>query len=206
LTKFAEAGDYTTRALVINHLKQIVRGIQYLHCVAKVIFREPFRKPIIHGDLKGQNIFIGTDNKTVKIGDLDNGLLLKNGRTNIQGIQEPVGTLFFMSPEMLKCEERIGLMTDIWSFGCVALEILGKGELIYRDKDHKKLPYNIRLDAFKKELEDGARLDTTLAAEASVSSDALLNMVIIPCLSQNPKDRPELKELLSKLIEIQEVM
>jgi serine/threonine protein kinase len=116
-----------------------------------------------------------------------------------------VGTLFHMSPEMLECFESgepIGRMTDIWSIGCVALEILGEGELKYRDKDGNKLPTLMSFNDFKKEVKAGGcpNMKTAKNAKnASISSGALLNMVIIPCLSRNPRDRPDAAELLSKL-------
>lgn len=51
-----------------NWARQILRGLQYLHC------HDP---PIIHRDLKCDNIFVNGNNGEVKIGDLGLAIVMQ---------------------------------------------------------------------------------------------------------------------------------
>ncbi|OWA52596.1 hypothetical protein BV898_17045 [Hypsibius exemplaris] len=121
---------------ILRYLRQIAKGLSYLHARQ---FSSQKQTPIIHGDLKGENIFLSEDKSTCRIGDMENLYLLKEGRTVTAGVPANQGTLWHMSPELLLniCNPRglgeekkptgIGRATDIWSFGCVVLELLNGG-------------------------------------------------------------------------------
>lgn len=51
-----------------NWARQILRGLQYLHC---------HNPPIIHRDLKCDNIFVNGNNGEVKIGDLGLAIVMQ---------------------------------------------------------------------------------------------------------------------------------
>jgi serine/threonine protein kinase len=176
----------------MSHLNQVVNGVKYLHGL---------KKPLVHGDLKGENIFLAKDNEIFEIGDLDNSVVLENGQTDATGIMKRVGTWFHMSPEMIECSKfglPIGRTTDIWSVGCVALEILQKGELRYLAKDGTELPTGMTFDTFKEKVKEGGFLDLSSLEASKISNDSL-NTIIKQCLSRDSKDRPEAADLLSKL-------
>ncbi|KAF4751214.1 Serine/threonine-protein kinase wnk4, partial [Perkinsus olseni] len=90
--------------------KQILEGINYLHNQLKV--------PVIHRDLKCDNIFINGSDGKVLIGDLGLSTALQHASvaTSI------VGTPEFMAPELY--EEKYGPPVDIYAFGMCLLEMV----------------------------------------------------------------------------------
>lgn len=96
---------------VIKHwCKEILKGIIYLHD------KKPF--PIIHRDIKCDNIFINSNTSEIRIGDL--GLatsLVKSSNTH-----SVLGTPEFMAPEMY--EETYGIGVDVYAFGMCVLEMV----------------------------------------------------------------------------------
>ncbi|XP_067125425.1 serine/threonine-protein kinase WNK1-like isoform X3 [Centruroides vittatus] len=87
--------------------KQILKGLNFLHS------RCP---PIIHRDLKCDNIFITGTTGSVKIGDL--GLATLKNRSFAKSV---IGTPEFMAPEMY--EERYDESVDVYAFGMCMLEM-----------------------------------------------------------------------------------
>ncbi|KAM0024077.1 putative protein kinase WNK-NRBP family [Helianthus debilis subsp. tardiflorus] len=91
-----------------NWARQILRGLAYLHS------HEP---PIIHRDLKCDNIFVNGNHGEVKIGDL--GLATLMLRPTAKSL---IGTPEFMAPELY--EEEYNELVDIYSFGMCILELI----------------------------------------------------------------------------------
>lgn len=88
--------------------RQILIGLNYLHSQ---------KPPIIHRDLKCDNIFINGNNGEVKIGDL--GLATIMHKANAQTV---IGTPEFMAPELY--DEEYNELVDIYSFGMCMLEMV----------------------------------------------------------------------------------
>ncbi|KAK3838297.1 MAG: kinase-like domain-containing protein, partial [Linnemannia elongata] len=87
--------------------RQILQGLVYLHT---------HNPPIIHRDLKCDNIFINGNNGQLKIGDL--GLAVVRHRTHVSSV---LGTPEFMAPELY--DEKYDEKVDIYAFGmCVTKE------------------------------------------------------------------------------------
>ncbi|KAG7625741.1 putative serine/threonine-protein kinase WNK6 WNK-NRBP family [Arabidopsis thaliana] len=93
---------------VKNWARQILMGLRYLHG------QEP---PIIHRDLKCDNIFINGNHGEVKIGDL--GLATVMEQANAKSV---IGTPEFMAPELY--DENYNELADIYSFGMCMLEMV----------------------------------------------------------------------------------
>ncbi|XP_022251309.1 serine/threonine-protein kinase WNK1-like isoform X2 [Limulus polyphemus] len=87
--------------------RQILKGLNFLHS------RSP---PIIHRDLKCDNIFITGTTGSVKIGDL--GLATLKNRSFAKSV---IGTPEFMAPEMY--EEHYDESVDVYAFGMCMLEM-----------------------------------------------------------------------------------
>ncbi|XP_078385877.1 serine/threonine-protein kinase WNK4 isoform X2 [Cetorhinus maximus] len=87
--------------------RQILKGLQFLHT------RSP---PIIHRDLKCDNIFITGPTGSVKIGDL--GLATLKSASFAKSV---IGTPEFMAPEMY--EEKYDEAVDVYAFGMCLLEM-----------------------------------------------------------------------------------
>ncbi|XVF58727.1 hypothetical protein PTKIN_Ptkin07bG0090100 [Pterospermum kingtungense] len=88
--------------------RQILAGLSYLHS------HDP---PIIHRDLKCDNIFINGNQGEVKIGDL--GLATVLEQSNAKSV---IGTPEFMAPELY--DENYNELVDIYSFGMCMLEMV----------------------------------------------------------------------------------
>lgn len=87
---------------------QILCGLVYLH---------GHNPPIIHRDLKCDNIFINGSDGVVKIGDLGLATMLRS-RTAPQSV---LGTPEFMAPELY--EEDYDDRVDVYAFGMALLEL-----------------------------------------------------------------------------------
>ena len=94
--------------------RQILKGLAYLHS------RHP---PVIHRDLKCDNVFVSSTTGCVKIGDL--GLATFKTQTFAKSMR---GTMEFMAPEMF--DEQYDELVDIYSFGLCMLEMI-TGEYPY---------------------------------------------------------------------------
>ncbi|GJU46329.1 probable serine/threonine-protein kinase WNK10 isoform X1 [Tanacetum coccineum] len=91
-----------------NWARQILKGLTYLHS------QEP---PIIHRDLKCDNIFVNGNHGEVKIGDLGLATLMLP-----PAVKSLIGTPEFMAPELY--EEEYNELVDIYSFGMCILELI----------------------------------------------------------------------------------
>jgi WNK lysine deficient protein kinase len=96
--------------------QEILRGLSYLHSQ---------QVPIIHRDIKCDNIFINSNSGEIKIGDLGLSTTMKNSYTS-----SVLGTPEFMAPELY--EEYYGTEVDIYAFGMALLEMLTR-EAPYRE-------------------------------------------------------------------------
>lgn len=94
---------------VKNWVCQILHGLAYLH------EHDP---PVIHRDLKCDNIFVNGNIGQVKIGDFGLAAVLRTA----QPTRSIIGTPEFMAPELY--EEDYDERVDIYSFGMCVLEML----------------------------------------------------------------------------------
>ncbi|KAH9776421.1 non-specific serine/threonine protein kinase [Citrus sinensis] len=89
--------------------RQILEGLSYLHS------HDP---PVIHRDLKCDNIFVNGNQGEVKIGDLGLAAILAQARS----AHSVIGTPEFMAPELY--EEEYNELVDIYAFGMCLLELV----------------------------------------------------------------------------------
>lgn len=88
--------------------RDILEGLQYLHS------QKPY--PLIHRDLKCDNIFVSSSTGDVRIGDLGLSTFMRNSHN-----KTILGTPQYMAPELY--DERYGPSVDIYSFGMCVLEM-----------------------------------------------------------------------------------
>ncbi|KAI8985818.1 kinase-like domain-containing protein [Pilobolus umbonatus] len=88
--------------------RQILKGLAYLHA---------YNPPIIHRDIKCDNIFINGAHGEVKIGDMGTAEMKMGKKYTI------IGTPEFMAPEMYE-EEGYNEKVDIYAFGMCLLEMV----------------------------------------------------------------------------------
>ncbi|XP_055825704.1 probable serine/threonine-protein kinase WNK3 [Solanum dulcamara] len=92
-----------------NWSRQILEGLSYLHG------HDP---PVIHRDLKCDNLFVNGNQGEVKIGDLGLAAILRKARS----AHSVIGTPEFMAPELY--EEEYNELVDIYAFGMCLLELV----------------------------------------------------------------------------------
>ncbi|KPP76995.1 Serine/threonine-protein kinase WNK3-like [Scleropages formosus] len=147
--------------------RQILKGLHFLHT------RTP---PIIHRDLKCDNIFITGPTGSVKIGDLGLATLM---RTSFA--KSVIGTPEFMAPEMY--EEHYDESVDVYAFGMCMLE-MATSEYPYSEcqnaaQIYRKVTSGIKPASFDK------------------VSDPEIKEIIEGCIRQNKSQRLSIRDLLT---------
>ncbi|XP_056660783.1 serine/threonine-protein kinase WNK2 isoform X9 [Monodelphis domestica] len=146
--------------------RQILKGLLFLHT------RTP---PIIHRDLKCDNIFITGPTGSVKIGDL--GLATLKRASFAKSV---IGTPEFMAPEMY--EEHYDESVDVYAFGMCMLE-MATSEYPYSEcqnaaQIYRKVTCGIKPASFEK------------------VHDPEIKEIIGECICKNKEERYEIKDLL----------
>lgn len=147
--------------------RQILKGLNFLHS------RTP---PIIHRDLKCDNIFITGTTGSVKIGDL--GLATLKNRSFAKSV---IGTPEFMAPEMY--EEHYDESVDVYAFGMCMLE-MATGEYPYSECSGPAQIY--------KKVVSGVKPQSLEKVTIPEVKD-----IIESCIKPNKADRPKVKDLLN---------
>lgn len=108
-----------TEAHVKAYAKQLLLGLWYCH-----------ERQVLHRDIKGSNLLV--DNQgTLKIADLG---LARTYNDNLSKYTNKVITLWYRAPELLLGAEEYGPEVDIWSVGCLLVELLTR-KPIFPGKD-----------------------------------------------------------------------
>ncbi|KAG1750237.1 kinase-like domain-containing protein [Suillus lakei] len=127
LTSFLRRNNETLRLrdrLLLLH--DIAAGLNYLHTFNFTVDGHTYFNPVVHGDLTGNNVLIGSDG-TAYLADFGLSGTLKKlpGMTYLAKNCCP-GALRWTAPELLSEEESAAVTTqsDIYSFGSIALQVL----------------------------------------------------------------------------------
>jgi len=129
-------------ALVGMFIHQVLQGLAYLH-----------DQGVVHRDIKGANI-LTTKDGVVKLADF--GVAARLGDSSTGGgtggkdsnasdaageETQPAGTPYWMAPEVIELK-TVTTASDIWSVGCLAVELL-TGQPPYYDLQPLSALYNI---------------------------------------------------------------
>ncbi|KAF6738702.1 Striated muscle preferentially expressed protein kinase [Oryzias melastigma] len=150
---------------VVTYIVQVLQGLDYLHT-----------RRILHLDIKPENIIV-THMNIIKI--IDFGSSQTYNPLFLKQFSPPIGTLEYMSPEMLK-GDVVGPPADIWSLGVVTFIMLS-GRLPFMEMNPQETEAKIL----------AAKLDLSKLYQ-NVSQSASLFLKKILC--SYPWARPSIKD------------
>lgn len=154
--------------VIKNYSKQLLLGLNYLH-----------ENQIVHRDLKSANILISS-NGILKVSDFGSSRKFEDIEGHIS--KSLRGSPYWMAPEVVNREGH-SYPADIWSFGCVLLEMAsGKPPWSNLSNDSKEVLHLISKDNSYPDIPQ---------------TDSMLRSIISLCLIRDPHDRPTTKQLLS---------
>jgi len=147
-----------------RYATQMIMGLKTLHDMK-----------ILHRDLKCANVFLSTDGKAAKLGDLNVSKVAKNNLVYTQ-----TGTPYYASPEVWK-DQPYDSKSDIWSLGCVIYEMCAL-KPPFRANDMQGLFKKIQRGVFDR-----------IPSHYSIDLYNLISM----CLQVKPSLRPSCDQLLT---------
>jgi len=121
LAEVISSNEYMSEPQIAAISKEVLAGLEYLHT-------QP--NPIIHRDIKSDNILMSTDGR-VKITDFGFGAQL-NKEQNMR--KSVVGTTYWMAPEVIRAKDY-GPKVDVWSLGIMIYEMI-EGHPPYMDESN----------------------------------------------------------------------
>ncbi|XP_020592188.1 putative kinase-like protein TMKL1 [Phalaenopsis equestris] len=161
----------------------IATGLDHLH--------NGSQKPLIHGNLKSNNIMLDRDLQP-RLSDFGLHLLLRP--VAAQGMFDALTVEGYKAPELMKIKEA-SVETDIYSLGIILLEMLTR-----------KDPTSCRLLVLNQKMSDVFSSDIiSERKEQSFNIEALLRsfyQLAMACCSPSPALRPDVRQILRKLEEI----
>jgi serine/threonine protein kinase len=135
-------GLLNTRSIALgkSHLKswffQLLTGVHYLAA-----------NRVLHRDLKSPNILIDSSGE-LKIADLGLARRVSSGMTisganNTRRLTANVVTLWYRCPELLLGQDGYDFGMDVWSVGCIGIEMFLGGRQVLRGNDEEQQIHEI---------------------------------------------------------------
>ena len=149
----------------------IARGLRFLHT---------HTPPIVHRDLTDKNVMLGKDG-LVKIGDLGQSRLKANNAEYFSTAQP--GAIPFMPPEAMQEQAHYNEKLDIFSLGVLMLEVA------------TQQPPRVRLVGIGTVKEIVRRREDL----SKLEEDHPLKPLILSCLEDDPKQRPDIVTVHTQL-------
>ncbi|KAL9237747.1 hypothetical protein vseg_012260 [Gypsophila vaccaria] len=165
------------------------QGIAYLHhdCVP----------PIVHRDIKANNILIGLDFEPY-IADFGLAKLVNEGDFN-RSSNTIAGSYGYIAPEygyMMKITEK----SDVYSFGIVVLEVLTGKQPV-----DPTIPGGVHVVDWVKQKKGGIEvLDPSMVSRPESEIEEMMQVlgIALLCVSTSPSERPTMKDVAAMLKEI----
>ncbi|KAH9383251.1 hypothetical protein HPB48_024368 [Haemaphysalis longicornis] len=163
-----------SEAIILRYAYQTLSGLAYLH-----------ENHVLHRDLKGANLLVDSTGRHLKIADFGSASRLRSQSTQAGEFQgQLLGTIAFMAPEVLR-GENYGRSCDVWSVGCVLIEMATKSPPWGDFSELNQLALIYRISC--------AQSPPTVPDRLSLRTQHLA----LQCLQLRSEDRPSASELLS---------
>ena len=168
----------------LSILRDVSSGLLYLHT--------QLAKPIIHRDLKAENILMTEDFKKAKIADLGVSKLIDNHLHRAVTCTACPGTLAYMPPEALTDKAKYDTPLDVFSFGQLALYVA-----------LQQFP-QVAFELSPEQWIQGYQLGEVAILKRKkwldkLPEDHCLRNLILSCLRDNPSERPSTEKLNMKM-------
>ena len=183
----------------LSHIKyifhELLLGIKYLH-----------DNDVLHRDLKPSNILLNNKGE-IKIGDF--GLARIFGKIDIKKYTNNVVTVCYRAPELLLGEKNYSTEIDVWSLGCILLELFTRKMTFRSDKekdvfalicqkcgtpDEISWPGVTKLENYSKIIPE-TKYENKLEKEYPNIDEVTMDL-IKKMLTLNPKERIKIDEIL----------
>jgi serine/threonine-protein kinase len=160
----------------VRILRDVARALEYAHL-----------NGVVHRDIKPENIFLAGNSavvsdfgiaKAITAARTGTGVLTVDRLTHLTEAGTSVGTPAYMAPEQAAGAPDVDHRADIYSFGCVAYEILSGSPPFSARQPHELILAQI------------ARTPAPLSQTAPAVPEALARLVM-RCLSKTPAERPQ---------------
>jgi len=171
--------------------RQIAHAIVYLHT--------GFSRPIIHRDIKPQNILLD-QHDVPKLSDFSLSISIPEGETHVE--DEVKGHFGFLCPSYF-CTNKITEKTDVYSFGMVLLEILIGQQSVdanRKTEDHVLVDH-VRNHALN-EIVDPAILKEEGGVGLEQQLQAMCQLALT-CIENDPEIRPTMVDVTKELRRIE---
>jgi serine/threonine protein kinase len=146
---------------------------------------------VIHRDLKPENVFISKVNDKLLVQIADFGLS-KNVEASIA--KSIVGSMNFMAPELFE-NDNYDYSVDIWSFGVIFFLVLNQ----YAQKSTSRNYFDFKLSKNRDSIAEYLKEFNYFCHQDYIS-------IIQKCVSIDPTKRPNVKELLEVLTNIEKTL
>ncbi|KAF9460081.1 kinase-like domain-containing protein [Collybia nuda] len=164
----------------------VTQGLNYLHTLSP---------PIVHGDLKGNNVLITNEGHAV-LSDFGLSKVIEDlvGPTGYTPSSPEVGPLRWQAPEFVEDEKcKLGLETDVWSFGCTAYELLTNyTPYYYRTKDA----------LIMRDMREGIKPPGPDGMSPFTQDERVITLLYDACWSFSPSSRLQMSTIVLQVGEI----
>lgn len=166
----------------------VARGIEYLHRGCEM--------QILHFDIKPHNILLD-ENFNPKVSDFGLAKLNSMDESNVS-LTAARGTMGYMAPELFfKSLGGISYKADVYSFGMMLMEIVGRRKNVNALADHSSQIYfpSWIYDRFDK----GENIELGEVTESENKIVRKMVIVAFWCIHMNPTNRPSMNKVLEML-------
>ena len=102
-----------------NIFKEIVEAVDFCH-----------ENYIMHRDLKPQNILINKEGNLIKVADFG---LARHFNVPFRQYSKEIVTLWYRAPEIIMGSQNYGIGVDVWSLGCIFIELFTRKPVFMGD-------------------------------------------------------------------------